>query len=546
MNYEYLSNKNGVYKYGRGDSLERISNPMGIRNIYFNIDTNQYKAEIEFSAFKETRTIQVDRAVYLQRNSLLTLQSVGLDVTHNNVAKLVDYFREEEDRKLTNVKNVHSTLGFGVYNKKRIYKLYEAIGIESIYDGVYDIKPKGSYDAYKKILKDEVWGNYALEFILAASMSAVLIGYLGESLDLESPIIHLVGNSSTGKSSAMKLAISAFSSPNAHGNSLFTSYNGTNNALVKKITGLTGVPYALDELSMSSTANFTTFIYTLANGSEKERLTKDSTLMAKNTFRTTIFSNGEKSLISNASKAAGVQVRVIEILNRVFTSSSGNAERIQETILKNNGFLGPEFARLVMNQGEQKLSRRYDSVRKILLDTINDTLSADKLTPRRCNKYAIILLSAELLQELLGLELQIYKIRDLLIQVERESLVARNFKESVLDFIKDFVAIHNTQFDSSINNYKGSLGKIIQKKDCIEVQMNKTSFQNMLKEGRYEDPDVVLKELKSSGYLNCEKDRFTRSRRNDLGFKEDVYVIVLKNEDITPTLKNPDIPDKFE
>ena len=44
--------------------------------------------------------------------------------------------------------------------------------------------------------------------------------------------------------------------------------------------------------------------------------------------------------------------------------------------------------------------------------------------------------------------------------------------------------------------------------------------------------NVVLKELKQNGYLNCESDRFTRSRKNSLGYTEDVYVIKLPKEQI--------------
>jgi len=541
MRYEYQCDDQGIYKYCKGGNQQRIANPMYIRNYYYNIDTKLYKAELSFSAFGETRSILVDRTAYLQRNNLLNLQGIGLDVTHSNVAMLVDYFREEEDRKSTNIENIHSTLGFGIYNNKRIYKLYQAIGIQSKYDGLYDLKPKGSYEAYRKMIKEEVLGNHALEFILSASMSAVLIGYLGETLDLETMILHLVGNSTTGKSSAMKLAISGYSNPSSHDNSLFNNYNGTSNALLKRLSGLSGVPFALDELSISDSINHTAFIYSLATGLDKDRLTKDSTLMAKSSWRTLVFSNGEKSLVSSASNAAGVKTRVIEVLNETWTTSSENAESIQETILQNYGHLGPMFAQHVMNYDEQSLHIRYNSVRNSLLETMNNNLISDTLTPRRCNKYAIILLGAELLQEVLNMEFQTEKITELLIKIERESIKLRNFKESVLSFIKDFVSIHFNQFNNT-NNFNGSLGKIIRKNDCTEIQMNRTAFQNMLKEGNYEDINIVLKELKRGGHISSEKDRYTRSRKNDFGILEDVYVVVLKTEYYMPPPETPDNP----
>ena len=49
----------------------------------------------------------------------------------------------------------------------------------------------------------------------------------------------------------------------------------------------------------------------------------------------------------------------------------------------------------------------------------------------------------------------------------------------------------------------------------------------MIKQGGYEDKNIVLRELKDAGYLNCEKDRYTRCRKNSLGYKEEFFVIKL-------------------
>lgn len=42
--------------------------------------------------------------------------------------------------------------------------------------------------------------------------------------------------------------------------------------------------------------------------------------------------------------------------------------------------------------------------------------------------------------------------------------------------------------------------------------MMKESFKHMINEGGYEDEKVVLKELKKSGYLDCESDRYTKKQ----------------------------------
>ena len=64
----------------------------------------------------------------------------------------------------------------------------------------------------------------------------------------------------------------------------------------------------------------------------------------------------------------------------------------------------------------------------------------------------------------------------------------------------------------------------------MEVQMLPNKFEMMLKEQGFEDAQVVLKELKQGGYLNCEKDRYTRYRKTEAGFKAEVYVIKILKE----------------
>ena len=154
------------------------------------------------------------------------------------------------------------------------------------------------------------------------------------------------------------------------------------------------------------------------------------------------------------------------------------------------------------------------------------------MTKRRCNNYAVLLTTAYYYQEMMGIKLDIDGIINMLIEIEQSSISKRNFSQSAIDYIKQYISKFKRKFETSDNVPMDTLGKLIPKKDCIEVQMNKISFEEMIKQGGYEDKNVVLKELKQNGYLNCESDRFTRSRKNSLGYIEDVYVIKLPKEQL--------------
>ena len=169
---------------------------------------------------------------------------------------------------------------------------------------------------------------------------------------------------------------------------MYGTYNGTNNALIKKLCGLKGIPYALDEISMSDNNNFTKFIYSLANGADKERLNKDSELMEKESWLTTILSNGEKSITRSSNKNAGVQVRVIEAENFTWTKSPEHAEAIQHVILNNYGHLAIKFAEYLLAQNKNELIKNHKYEKLKLYDELRNRSVYDDMSMRRCSKFA--------------------------------------------------------------------------------------------------------------------------------------------------------------
>lgn len=460
----------------------------------------------------------------------MKLQNTGIDVIKGNVKHVVECIRECEES--ITKKYIHSKLGFMDYKGKTIYKLYEAIGLNSTYVGTCEIEPKGSYDKYLEMINNHILGNPELEFALSSGLSSILLGYIGEDLGLESNIIHLVGNSTTGKSTALKLAISSFGYPDIKKNGLYGTYNGTNNALIKKLCGLKGIPYALDEISMSDNNNFTKFIYSLANGADKERLNKDSELMEKESWLTTILSNGEKSITRSSNKNAGVQVRVIEAENFTWTKSPEHAEAIQHVILNNYGHLAIKFAEYLLARNKNELIENHKLEKSNLYYELRKKGVYDDMSMRRCSKFAIIIQTALILEEILDIELDIEGMVDMIIKIEIESIKYRNLQKSAIDFIKEYVERYRNKFDGkSKSNSQEILGKITEKEDYTEIQMEKLSFELMIKEGGYEDRKIVLKELKKAGFLECERDRLTRSRNNSIGVLTDYIVIKLPKED---------------
>lgn len=523
--YEDIYLKNNKVCIAVDGKEEIVADGMGIDVIKTDIDSCKKESMIYYYDGGIRKVCSMDRSDYLNPTNLISQQSIGMDVMRDNCSILCKHFRNEEE--LAKRENIHKRLGFGMYNEKLIYKHHKCVGIDSTYEGEKEIKPKGSREIYVKMIKEDVVGHPPLELIVSISLSSVLLGYIGEELSLDTQIVHLYGNSTTGKSTALKLAISLFGYPDVKKNGLFSTYNATENALIKQLEGIKGVPFAFDEISMSKINNFSQMIYKIANGVEKGRLNSKSEQIKKEPWLTTIMSNGEKSLVGSADKNAGIHVRVLEFESIVWTKNSEHSEKINSIILDNYGHLGFEFAQYLMDLGKEYINEEYYKTKSKLKSIFEKRRIKDNFIDRRINKIAIIILTMQLFERMMNIKMNRNKVLQLILNAEIESIKQRNFDKSFMKYFKEYVSANAVRFSKSrkIDNVRDYIGNIKRKDNYLEFEILQEKFKEIVKEGGFEDDKVVLKELKKSGYLDCEKDRYTRKRETQAGIKIPLIVI---------------------
>ncbi|MEG1132674.1 MAG: DUF927 domain-containing protein [Romboutsia sp.] len=528
---EVTLEQDGVYLEDEKFGTMKVSEPIWIKSCERNIDNDEMTATIMCKNLGRENKIIAKRDEYLDPRILLSYQKVGFDVNIFNKNTIVKHLINEE--KIMKIDQVHSQLGFGEHEGKIIYKAHNSIGIDSTYRGSFDINPKGNKDVWLTMLEDEVLGNVSLELICSVSLTSILLGFIGEKYSLETIIVHLVGNSTTGKSTALRLAISIFGSVKLGNNSLLSTYNTTHNAMMKKLGGTKGVTFAFDEISISNIVNFTQTIYTLSQGVDKARLNKNSEQKEQESWLGTILSNGEKSLLNLANKNAGIQMRVIEIEDISWTSSAENAEEINKIVASNNGHIAIEIAQYMMELGKEEVSKRYEKNVEMIKKVMTNNNLEDEFTGRRSNKLATIITTAKIFEEYLckqlekEIKLDTKGMVKILLDVEKESIKYRNLDKSALEHIRQYIIDNQHKFEKSWSEKpKGQIiGKLTKKKDYLELQMTESKFEEMLKEGGYESKKVVLRELRNKGILDCDSDRLTRKRMTDVG---KIPVIVVK------------------
>ncbi len=512
---------------------DKIANLLKVGTPERNLDTNNVTLPITTKYLNRNVEIRVTRDKAMTKREILKLSLHGADVTEENAKYHIRSIAYQE-LKIGESNNTHSELGFAIHDNKEIFKLDRAINEDSKYVGVLDLKPKGDLEDYLKDIREYVvpYTNISLAFALGAS-SAVIAKLNNYCDDVNTLLAHFVTESSKGKSTATMLAISIWGNPNLGAGGLYNTWNSTENALITSLTGNYGVAYALDELSMSKIEDTTSLIYNIVGGKDKARLTKEIELRKSGTWATTIISNGEASILSRAKNNTGLEVRTLELEGIVWTEDAKHSDEVKALANRNYGVFGYSFAKKLVNCHIAKLKLLFENEKKLFIEKLKESGTVDNMIERTSSKYALVTLTATLINagyKDYGISLDIEGIRGLLVETEVNSIQRRGIKRKAEDWLIQYVETNASKFkcgtESNSNvDYCGTRRELPNGE--LEIAILKNKFEEIMKQGKFEDTKVVLDQLKKEGKLDYEEGRLTRKRKIN-AIVTPVYVIKLK------------------
>lgn len=527
---KYIVKSEKVYMHLKDGSEQFLFDDVKIKKLRKNINTNIIQAIIEFKFAGEKIEISAPRSTYLTKKNLLTLQDKGLGVTEENAKFMVDYLIQQES--MIKVEVSHIKLGYDSDNET--FRLYNSVTNGSIYEGDLDIEPKGTYKGWLNGYMKEVKGKKELEFALVIGASSALVGMVGKEIGIENPIVHIYGDSSTGKTTAVQLALSIWGNTNTKANGLMQNYNETINSLMHNLRNNNGVAMCFDEISMSGSEDFTSFIYSTTNGKEKGRLSNEAgrgyIKLEQATWNTVILSTGEYSILEKAKENDGLKVRVFSIGGIQWTKSARNSDAIKKNVLANYGHAGEKFASSLLEIGKDKLLEKYENLYDKLSDKFKKEQIFDELTNRRVKYYTLLLITSDLLNKYLQLGIDVKAILDILMSIEKTSIVERNIGEQAYKKFLELVSKSRRKFP--IVPSKRDRGGVIKddiwgyvlKKDT-QIEVFPHEFRKQCMQMGFQSHNVILNRWKLMGKLDHEADRNDRQRK--VG---QVYVINVDKE----------------
>ena len=395
----------------------------------------------------------------------------------------------------------------------------------------------GDKDTYLAFLKSTVFPSVELSLALSIGYSAVVASRLSTAYDLGTIIVNLCGISSTGKSTAEMLMCSPFACPefsNREDSLCFTA-NSTQNAIFAMIDGIHGVPFVIDDITTNPYINLSQFIYALADGNPKARCNGDGTLRNDGYgWSGVAITSSETPILDFAVQNQGLKVRVLHTQGITWTKDANEAELVKRTVRQHYGFTGKEFADYVASLPFDTLCEKFEASCEVVKAMMT---KKDALSSRLANKFAVIHLTVQLLNEAFNYGLSADTVTERIVRCEQETFDERDNASKAFELVIDFITQKSAHFDietrlRSSRIYSDTYasgefyGKIFKYDDVWMVHILASKTTELLKSKGMDELKWIRREWNRRGITEGDCDHCTKQKcYNGIRARYDCFTI---------------------
>lgn len=463
------------------------------------------------------RTFEIDFTEFnvSQESVTRTLNSHGYVISSFRFSNhFRDWISEEVQRFINSnqVEYYHKNLGFTTMNdgtKRFLLGNTTYLGKPSIFiDQNFKFKT-GTPQEYMSFLKREILPHFETRLAFTIGLASVISSDLMEHGDIGTMVLNFSGQSSTGKTTIIQFMASLWGSPKISNYGIVRTFNATANSLVQTFTGTNGVPIVIDDATSLGVKDLSAFIYNIAAGEDKLRLTENIQLReSKGSWSGLVAISSETSILEHSTKTGGSIPRVLEFDNIVWTQSAKHAKSIKREITKSYGHFGVDFVNRYQKLSPEDKSELFNQCE----DEIDAMISQrDQYTNRITSKLAVLYMTAKLIQDFFQFpEFSADEIKNYLVKFEDSKVPVRSIEVQALDIIKTFI-IRNQHRLAYKKNPKDlmeltSLGEFLGYKEyfndnIVEITViSQVLSAELMKHGIYQWPNI-LRYLEKQPYI---------------------------------------------
>ncbi len=220
----------------------------------------------------------------------------------------------------------------------------------------------------------------------------------------------LCGETSKGKTTALKLAVSAWTSPDPQANrdgGLLVSLRGTSNSVDVLAENANHTVLALDETAMMQAKDLESLVFSVTSGAGKARMNITGQGLRKSSvWQTFVLISGEQSLAQRFEDATGKKMakgaaaRLLDVDVDALDVDVGNPDilaRLESGMLAHYGWAGPAFVQGLVSNGYVDRVGELQARLTDVMNNLNDGKAG--LVGRAARVAALLVLAAELAEE---------------------------------------------------------------------------------------------------------------------------------------------------
>jgi len=497
-------------------SVKVCNSPLRITEIRENVDTGQISLVVTFSYLGRTVSAPLLRSQMSDPRQLAAaLSDVGAPVTSLNARHVTAYLAAYEHAFAGTIRRQRVTSRFG---RGRADGPFFFPGLSA---GV-EFVPSGAGEAALYRAYASRWGTFqgwleaarvvADEGLLIPQVAvlAALVPPLQRKLQIPNFILDIHGNTSTGKSTSLRLAASVYGRPRDP-DSLLLQWMNTSTAVEQVATVCGELPVFLDDAQHCPSEMKRSVIYMIANGRGKGRGGGWGGVRETPTWHTVALSTSEEPL-QEASPHEGARGRILSVGGRVASFKAGSGtlvQSVERAVSDNHGHVGIAYIRHLNGWTEHEWSRwrrRYSEIRDEL-----QRASSSNLTGRVSGYIAAVQLAGEVACPLLDLPFQPDVLGAWLMLHLDEQQGEQNMVLVALRALADYYIANRERFatEGAFNLTRGvSVQGYIRK--GLYVAFLRRTVEDLFKTRKW-NTTAVLNKLSTAGALHAtEKDRHTK------------------------------------
>ena len=411
--------------------------------------------------------------------------------------------------------------------------------VDTGYDGALKeaLLPHGDYGLWRDAIRHYVLGSPLVCLFMSAGIAGLFRRWCPDS---ENFIVHLYGESSHGKTTAMRAAASIWGSPEK----MIDNWRSTDNGLERRCAARNDMVMFLDESGMAVNDDIVrNSVYMIGNGGEKLRATRDAGDRVTRKFQLVALSTGEKQLIRD-SKFAGQEVRALELHVGTFGESlwptvkdGTDAEHFNSLMLGNYGWATEKIVRAMLHDVQQdphSLHKIHQHFTQTLRATLAPSTPAHIL--RRVKHFGLLLTAWSYMLEH-GLECSreesMAHMTQLVQQVAQKALMLETDQfragesQGILQHLVDQVTLHQSKFvqDEYDENHRGEIYGLLRDGKLYAIPSGLAKIMAPFDNARL----VHIADTEGAMVYNVEKSKQNKKVTTRIGhMSPDCYVFDLK------------------